>query len=279
MSATRYSRQTFIYSAIPFLRDRNFDGLDMDWEYPKGGEDKKNFVLLLKGKKKKRLFFDNNIYFHHKNIFRFRIERGIRSGISRSKKTEIIINGRSTRWSRQRQIRIRRTRRSKVNNQKQNFKKIQSRGNSKIRVSLTSYLDFINLMAYDFHGKWERETGHNAPLYAPSSDSEWRKQLCVENAANMWVRLGAPKEKLVIGMPTYGRTFTLSNPKVYKVNSPASGGGKAGEYTKEGGFLAYYEVSLLTVRRPSTLGGFQPSLVNFSDLRSAPKRSHLHLGR
>jgi chitinase len=50
MSATRYSRQTFIYSAIPFLRDRNFDGLDMDWEYPKGSDDKKNFVLLLKGK-------------------------------------------------------------------------------------------------------------------------------------------------------------------------------------------------------------------------------------
>lgn len=98
-------------------------------------------------------------------------------------------------------------------------------------------------MAYDFHGKWERETGHNAPLHAPSSDSEWRKQLSVENAAATWVRLGAPKDKLIIGMPTYGRTFTLSNPKVYKVNSPASGGGKAGEYTKEGGFLAYYEVS------------------------------------
>jgi GH18 family chitinase len=50
MSATRYSRQTFIYSAIPFLRDRQFDGLDVDWEYPKGSDDKKNFVLLLKGK-------------------------------------------------------------------------------------------------------------------------------------------------------------------------------------------------------------------------------------
>lgn len=49
MSSSRYSRQTFIYSAIPFLRDRNFDGLDMDWEYPKGGDDKKNYVLLLKG--------------------------------------------------------------------------------------------------------------------------------------------------------------------------------------------------------------------------------------
>ncbi|GBP48406.1 Chitotriosidase-1 [Eumeta japonica] len=48
MSATRYARQTFIYSAIPYLRDRNFDGLDVDWEYPKGGDDKKNYVLLLK---------------------------------------------------------------------------------------------------------------------------------------------------------------------------------------------------------------------------------------
>lgn len=105
------------------------------------------------------------------------------------------------------------------------------------------YLDFINVMAYDFHGKWERETGHNAPLYAPSSDSEWRKQLSVDNAASIWSKMGAPKDKLVIGMPTYGRTFTLSNPANYKVNSPASGGGKAGEYTKEAGFLAYYEVS------------------------------------
>lgn len=110
------------------------------------------------------------------------------------------------------------------------------------------YLDFINVMAYDFHGKWERETGHNAPLYAPSSDSEWRKQLSVDNAANIWTKMGAPKDKLVIGMPTYGRTFTLSNTANYKVNSPASGGGKAGEYTKEAGFLAYYEVFVI-VRR------------------------------
>lgn len=97
-------------------------------------------------------------------------------------------------------------------------------------------------MAYDFHGKWERETGHNAPLYASSLDSEWQKQLSVDNAATMWVKLGAPKEKLIIGMPTYGRSFTLSNTANFRVHAPANGGGKAGEYTKESGFLAYYEV-------------------------------------
>lgn len=78
-------------------------------------------------------------------------------------------------------------------------------------------------MAYDFHGKWERETGHNAPLYAPSTDSEWRKQLSVDNAASLWVKMGAPKEKLVIGMPTYGRSFTLANPDKHGPNAPASG--------------------------------------------------------
>ncbi|KAL1130578.1 hypothetical protein AAG570_011824, partial [Ranatra chinensis] len=193
MSATRYSRQTFIYSAIPFLRSRHFDGLDVDWEYPKGGDDKKNFVLLLK-----------------------ELREAFEAEAQEVKKPRLLLS-------------------AAVPVGPDNV-----RGGYDV-PAVAGYLDFINLMAYDFHGKWERETGHNAPLYAPSSDSEWRKQLSVTAAADMWTRLGAPKEKLIIGMPTYGRTFTLSTPKS-GVNSPASGGGKAGEFTKEAGFLAYYEI-------------------------------------
>ncbi|XP_072026568.1 chitotriosidase-1-like isoform X1 [Amphiura filiformis] len=45
MAATATSRQQFINHAITFLRIRNFDGLDLDWEYPIA-EDKERFTLL-----------------------------------------------------------------------------------------------------------------------------------------------------------------------------------------------------------------------------------------
>lgn len=66
--------------------------------------------------------------------------------------------------------------------------------------------------------------------------------LCNLNSNNFSNFTVILKRPCVPGMPTYGRSFTLSNPNHFKVNSPASAGGKAGEYTKESGFLAYYEV-------------------------------------
>lgn len=202
MSDTRFSRQTFIFSAIQFLRKHNFDGLDMDWEYPKQA-DKENFVALLK---------------ELREAFEF---ESAETGNERLLLSAAVPVGPDN-----------------------------VRGGYDV-PSVSKWLDFVNLMAYDFHGKWEKQTGHNAPLYAPSSDSEWRKQLSVSFAAEMWTRLGTPKEKLVIGMPTYGRSFTLSNPGQYIVNSPAKDGGKAGEYTREAGFLAYYEVCQMLLKGAS----------------------------
>lgn len=38
--------------------------------------------------------------------------------------------------------------------------------------SACSSLDFINLIAYDFHGSWEKTTGHNSLLYKRQEESE-----------------------------------------------------------------------------------------------------------
>lgn len=57
-----------------------------------------------------------------------------------------------------------------------------------------------------------------------------------------WIELGAPPSKLVMGMPLYGQSFTLADPKNNGLNAKAPGPGTAGEFTRAAGFLAYYEI-------------------------------------
>ena len=66
----------------------------------------------------------------------------------------------------------------------------------------------------------------------------------------MITRLGAESEKLLIGMPTYGRTYTLVDPNENGMRAPAvkDKGGDAGDFTQEAGILAYYEVTFEIVR-------------------------------
>ncbi|NXD31314.1 CHIA chitinase, partial [Spelaeornis formosus] len=66
-----------------------------------------------------------------------------------------------------------------------------------------------------------------------------------EYAMNYWKSNGAPAEKLLVGFPTYGKSFTLQNPSDTSVGAPASGPGPAGGYTREAGTLAYYEICTL----------------------------------
>ena len=66
--------------------------------------------------------------------------------------------------------------------------------------------------------------------------------MSVDYAVNLWLDRGCPKDKLVMGMGTYGRTFTLVNQAKTGLNADASGPGAAGPSTSAKGFLSYYEI-------------------------------------
>ncbi|XP_016848763.2 acidic mammalian chitinase [Anolis carolinensis] len=107
---------------------------------------------------------------------------------------------------------------------------------------LGQYLDYFHVMTYDFHGSWEGYTGENSPLYSGPADTGSNIYFNVNYAMNYWKNHGAPAEKLIVGFPTYGHTFILSNPSNTAVGAPTSGPGPAGPYTRQSGFWAYYEI-------------------------------------
>jgi chitinase len=63
------------------------------------------------------------------------------------------------------------------------------------------YVDWINIMGYDFAGAWSKTTAHHAALFAPpeaeSSESFVKQHLAA----------GIPPRKLVLGVPFYGRAW------------------------------------------------------------------------
>jgi len=107
---------------------------------------------------------------------------------------------------------------------------------------ISESLDWINLMSYDFHGSWESVTGHNAPLWRRPDDDEKNKKLNIEYVVNHWLNSGAPKEKLVMGLATYGRTFRLGKASKSSPGDPAVGPGEHGRFSAESGFFTYYEI-------------------------------------
>ncbi|CAK1552087.1 unnamed protein product [Leptosia nina] len=188
------ARRKFIVHALDFLDQYEFDGLDLDWEYPKcwqvecekgPSSDKQGFTDLVK---------ELRTAFARKGLL-------LSAAVSASKRVIDYAYDVPT---------------------------------------LAKNLDWISLMTYDYHGQWDQKTGHVAPMYASDEDDD--KTFNVNFTVNYWMSKGAPRSKLIMGMPLYGQSFSLVENAGNSLGAPSNAGGEAGDETRARGFLAFYEI-------------------------------------
>ncbi|OAD59337.1 Chitotriosidase-1 [Eufriesea mexicana] len=186
------SRAQFVENIINFLEIYNFDGLDLNWQFPnqRGGKlsDKQNYVAVLQELKQE---FDKRNY--------------------TLSVTTVALEALAS--------------------------------HSYIISQVSQYVDFINLMTYDFHGSWDRTVGIHAPLYASSNESGGKAKMNVNSSVQYWLSQGAPANKINLGISSYGRSFTLSS-RSHEIGAYATGGGNNGPYTQKSGFLGYNEICM-----------------------------------
>jgi chitinase len=68
-------------------------------------------------------------------------------------------------------------------------------------------LDFATVQGYDMHGTWEMVTNHQSALYPPKGEPQ-NPDFTVSRAVNSLIASGAPRSKLVVGVPFYSYGWT-----------------------------------------------------------------------
>ncbi|KAI1301456.1 Chitotriosidase-1 [Halotydeus destructor] len=206
--ASPASRRKFIVHALHFVAKYGFDGIDLDWEYPSCWQ-----AECDKGNAHDRENFAQFVTELHAELK----ARGLllTAAVSPSKKV------------------------------------IDAAYDVPV---LAHKLDWINLMAYDYHGAWDKHAEHHAPLFARPESKAFDPNDQIFNVnytVNHWMARGMPARKIVLGVPFYGRSFEMNGQAAGShatrsgYGAPVRGGGEAGEYTRDKGYLAYYEICQL----------------------------------
>jgi chitinase len=91
---------------------------------------------------------------------------------------------------------------------------------------LLETMDWLNVMTYDYTGDWTTYAGHHSPLFASSKQPGAPRS--TELTMKYLVDRGMPANRLVVGLPLYGRGFAVSEPyaatnKAAKGKAPRGG--------------------------------------------------------
>ncbi|GLT85385.1 hypothetical protein SLE2022_035760 [Rubroshorea leprosula] len=144
--------------------------------------------------------------------------------------------------------------------------------------SINRNLDWINAMCFDFHGSWNTsKTGAHAALYDPNSN------ISTSYGLTSWVKAGVYPEKVVMGLPLYGRTWKLKDPNQHKIGSDAVGLGPGDD-----GVLTFAQVENFNRRTNATVA-YDPvyvaaysfvgtSWIGYDDVRSTTIKVKYALG-
>lgn len=202
VAATAEGRRLFSDSAVAFLRHYGFDGVDVDWEYPVEG-----------GRE------DNSRRPEDRENFTVLLQT-LRAALDTAGKTD----------------------------GKRYLLTIAVGGSDEYVVNtelreIADTVDWLGLMSYDFTGTWSKTSGHNAPLFAdPANPSPEGARNTVAAAVVRYLGAGVPPQKLLLGLPLYGRTWCGCNPQNNGEYQECSGSAKG---TWEEGVLDYQDIVAL----------------------------------
>ncbi|MEG2813568.1 MAG: glycoside hydrolase family 18 protein, partial [Oscillospiraceae bacterium] len=110
---------------------------------------------------------------------------------------------------------------------------------------MMKYLDFMNIMNYDYHGAWDKTTNHNTPLYANPKDKTKDAEFSVDYTIRAYLDAGVKPEDMNMGLAFYGHGWTnvtsKTNNGLLQPGAAATGAG-FGSGTWEGGSFDYKDI-------------------------------------